>query len=695
MNSILSGIAGDIQQHDSCDFRTILSHFLWRGRNPGPDDAYDSAQLLQRCLDVVLPICNSPEILRVAREYCKTPATEPHRHSKLVEWFNMLLEELEKLEEGEADAGSVSPFHFLGGREASSRRVRFQCKATHTDSYTPAFDPDPSIVLSPAPRAPEGQPADASLDREQQCHWGEYLSVVTCEFVEEELQAPPEHYDTTLKHFIPCESDVRKVPSQRPKPEPVETPSPPKPKYLMRPSEMARLGLDCDETEDDDETEEDDEIEDDDETEVACRFGNCSCPPTPEPPEFNGLPPLIQNARYGADLLCRGMYTTHAITLLVVDDAVWVWWFDRQGAIQSTGINFAHDLPYFVVLLVAFQRFDLADWGVIEGFQSDPYDLKSNTTLQFRFPDSDVLTVIHPLKPVHCYFELTDRARRILGATEAYSSEKTLVFKSYWGEESRSSEAEIIKAAEDLHNEYVTGHIPQLIAHYEFGYLTTTIRCALGMQSNTTASHGIPRVLRVLLFKALLPIVRWSKSASRFLTLEPSTLMRLWVEWYRRVLNDFDLATLRNPGTGANLQHCGTVQFMAIDLLRSGNKIRHLYRHDLESFIWVLIWVVFNGTERYHQDVNEHWSNAGRSSVYKLDTLWMVRQLTVEDGMDRQQFDLAYELIFWLANAHIITRPRNSLERLDEDIFREFEDIVASKWAWDPPFVPMASSLPA
>jgi hypothetical protein len=44
---------------------------------------------------------------------------------------------------------------------------------------------------------------------------------------------------------------------------------------------------------------------------------------------------------------------------------VYVWWYDRKGAIQSSGINLVQDLPYFLVLLVAFQQFTLEDWGVI------------------------------------------------------------------------------------------------------------------------------------------------------------------------------------------------------------------------------------------------------------------------------------------------------------------------------------------
>ena len=48
-----------------------------------------------------------------------------------------------------------------------------------------------------------------------------------------------------------------------------------------------------------------------------------------------------------------------------LDAKLWVLYFDRQGIIQSDGINLIGDLPRFLVLLLAFQRFDLEDWGVV------------------------------------------------------------------------------------------------------------------------------------------------------------------------------------------------------------------------------------------------------------------------------------------------------------------------------------------
>src|ERR1700679_4063455 len=58
------------------------------------------------------------------------------------------------------------------------------------------------------------------------------------------------------------------------------------------------------------------------------------------------------------------------------------------------------------------------------------------------------------------------------------------------------------------------------------------------------------------------------------------------------IVNDFDLAPWVDHPT-ANSDRTGTIPFMAIDLLDGGLDRRdpRLYRHDLESFAWVLAYV--------------------------------------------------------------------------------------------------------
>jgi hypothetical protein len=76
------------------------------------------------------------------------------------------------------------------------------------------------------------------------------------------------------------------------------------------------------------------------------------------------------------------------------------------------------------------------------------------------------------------------------------------------------------------------------------------------------------------------------------------------------VLNDFDLARLTTPGNvyPRGFDRTGTTPFLALDLLTKDaqdGKVERRYRHDLESFLWVLMWIAAcydNGVESIPDD---------------------------------------------------------------------------------------------
>ena len=95
-----------------------------------------------------------------------------------------------------------------------------------------------------------------------------------------------------------------------------------------------------------------------------------------------------QCASYGLEMLSYSIGIHHAINLFFAgtypnfsfstrlmslsDTHMWIFYFDRQGILQSDGIDFIRDLPRFLVLLLAFQRFELRDWGVIPELNPSP-----------------------------------------------------------------------------------------------------------------------------------------------------------------------------------------------------------------------------------------------------------------------------------------------------------------------------------
>ena len=64
------------------------------------------------------------------------------------------------------------------------------------------------------------------------------------------------------------------------------------------------------------------------------------------------------------------------------------------------------------------------------------------------------------------------------------------------------------------------------------------------------------------------------------------------------IVNDYDLATWVDHTT-TNTDPTGTVPFMAIDLLDGGldSRTPRLYRHDMESFVWVLAYITVANIE--------------------------------------------------------------------------------------------------
>ena len=104
------------------------------------------------------------------------------------------------------------------------------------------------------------------------------------------------------------------------------------------------------------------------------------------------------------------------------------------------------------------------------------------------------------------------------------------------------------------------------------------------------------------------------------------------------VLNDFDLASIMEPGATSppqtGIRRTGTPLFMSVDLLSDealNVGIPRLYRHDLESFAWILLYAsvcVKDGKENLDVEPFRHWVSIGTSQlrVYKTEFLQMSKQ---------------------------------------------------------------------
>ncbi|KAI0448354.1 serine/threonine-protein kinase Sgk2 [Xylaria acuta] len=72
-------------------------------------------------------------------------------------------------------------------------------------------------------------------------------------------------------------------------------------------------------------------------------------------------------------------------------------------------------------------------------------------------------------------------------------------------------------------------------------------------------------------------------SSNNIIITEPET-----ADGFKGMLIDLDLAKVKDSGPSGARHQTGTMQFMAVEVLRTAD---HTYRHDLESFFYVLLWM--------------------------------------------------------------------------------------------------------
>ncbi|ETW83210.1 hypothetical protein HETIRDRAFT_439698, partial [Heterobasidion irregulare TC 32-1] len=342
-------------------------------------------------------------------------------------------------------------------------------------------------------------------------------------------------------------------------------------------------------------------------------------------------PPIVQCGLYGVEMLSRGPCVNHAINVLIIDDVMWIWWYDRQGAIQTQGINFVQDLPRFLILLFAFQRFKLEDWGfntILDPQSKIVHDLKkvhqTNRSLpksHFVFPPPElsvsapVETTVLTKSPVYHVYSLVGRGTSVFSGTACTKAPSTrgsgipqgsgkgpvavddisfatpdkdekVVVKIYWPEESRLSEGRIISEAykRGEGNLDIVEHLPKMYLEHDFPeHSTNHIRDALRL--TRPDGRRATRILRLAVFLKLDPII--ALGGEEFMKAYLDCVrchFALWTlgiqhsdlslsnvminDQKRGILNDWDLATIEGISKHDGCDRTGTVPFMALDLLK-------------------------------------------------------------------------------------------------------------------------------
>ncbi|KZP30550.1 hypothetical protein FIBSPDRAFT_945904 [Athelia psychrophila] len=395
-------------------------------------------------------------------------------------------------------------------------------------------------------------------------------------------------------------------------------------------------------------------------------------------------PAIVQSASYALESINRAAGVMKVINMIVEDGTLWIWFYDRQGAIQSHGLNWIEDFPRFVTLLAALQRFDRGNWGFhheLEPYHAGPGpkplaenllpaaeadELKpqpapppSKPPTIIRFPakkdDPDqkeyVVTLVGSV--IHERATLLGRATRVERVTVTRGGVPVpgkWVLKVAWPESTRVSEVEIINEAVKIGetDENVRGHLPELLCWKDLECTTAVIREALGLseasEEEKTQAHCGPRTPRLLVSKELDGIETLSSDellkafrdvvdchyglwigGIRHCDISPGNLM--WNPVKKSgVLNDYDLSRMKSAAHSRNLERTGTIPFLSLDLLENNTNLRKgniepIYKHDCDSLKWAFLYCV----ERRSEVCT--WLTTDMKTSFNVRTVYLIPRL--------------------------------------------------------------------
>ncbi|KAG2113446.1 uncharacterized protein F5147DRAFT_46113 [Suillus discolor] len=434
----------------------------------------------------------------------------------------------------------------------------------------------------------------------------------------------------------------------------------------------------------------------------------------------NKLHPVIQNDLYVEEMFAAHVARQHVISFIVNNDIIYLCWFDRQDMIPCAGINFVQDLPRFVVLLFIMQRMGYKQWGLHPLFEPEPgyegeiiVEYEDNTNKddwdkkgQDKRKRIDLTLDLRSEKSM-TYFGLRGRATTVvpvkskalsaLPRRSYFLNESTeLVAKLFWPEEARQSEPEILeevyKIAKD--DPDVLGHVPEMVWFHKFEDTSTAIiRKALGIDDAGS------QVLYIIVFRKLDPITTLSgeefllawwevvkchralwKRGVHHCDISPSNLMGYRLRGrFMSVLNDFDLSSIKESlssiqDSPKGFERTGTVPFMALDLLMPGaGRVEHVYRHDAESFIWVLTWICLRykkGKLRRKRRPLDEWLTADAMGCFYQKAVFLGMQPTMRPTRShKENFKVASNCLDVI---HKYSGPFASVPADDEVVFQEW-----------------------
>ncbi|KAJ7882819.1 hypothetical protein B0H14DRAFT_1458935 [Mycena olivaceomarginata] len=337
-------------------------------------------------------------------------------------------------------------------------------------------------------------------------------------------------------------------------------------------------------------------------------------PPSSKKSKLTKEDPRLQCASYALEMLSNGGLRSHVISVLVSRNSLELLYYDRSLVVRSRPLHFAEDTATFISILWGFGSLTRPQRGLV------PKKLLEEPKTAVFSDDWKQMYTNHVLNLNGWTLKLEDvifRAHGIIGrGTVVVRSEvitcprpdlkgKTVVVKWSWVPKTRTSEPTIVHAAlqQAVQNRpKMVHHIPNIYYYEEFAdeipvflksrpeyedrVLRIIVQEELHVITTLTDAAELAQV-----FKEIFECYRWLfetvKIIHRDISLSNLMFKRMDGRLYG-VLNDLDLAIQYDEvRLSTSKQRTGTKPYMARDLLVA-NPPKHLYRHDLESFLYVL-----------------------------------------------------------------------------------------------------------
>ncbi|KAG6147827.1 hypothetical protein E4U37_007778 [Claviceps purpurea] len=327
----------------------------------------------------------------------------------------------------------------------------------------------------------------------------------------------------------------------------------------------------------------------------------------------------------------------HAFTLTGTTMETWV--FDRSGPYSGTTFNVHEEPERFVQVLCGYLMMGDEELGL------DVFTEEKDGRRFVTIPVNPCATETIPLelnpKPISYRRSIVSRATTCFPAKPIGAQEFDTVVKYSWIPSTWTPEADLLRKA----NEHRVKGVAKTVGYER--EITRISKLRDGLAFSTPHKDQIPyddRVLHVLAVTPLgrpldefgsilelLECLRDAIKAHRSLYMESGILHRdisinniiitepAKADGYKGMLIDLDLARDITKDPSGQRHRTGTIEFMAIGVLLGR---QHTYRHDLESFLYVFIWLCFvygsKGKGREPMDAIPGWSKRSLDVIAEM-----------------------------------------------------------------------------